>query len=99
MAVVISDRWRTSEDATPLLRLAGELHPIAKRLLLIDWGGWREPSERILVIGRQSRGAREAEPRCERKGADLFHVRGGKVTRLVIYFDFRNALADLGVEE
>ena len=36
VAVVISDRWRTSEDATPLLRLAGELHPIAKRVSAAD---------------------------------------------------------------
>jgi len=33
------------------------------------------------------------------EGADLFHLRGGRVTRLVIYFDLQNALADLGLEE
>ncbi len=31
------------------------------------------------------------------KGASLFHVRGGKVTRLVIYTDYEHALADLGL--
>jgi ketosteroid isomerase-like protein len=31
------------------------------------------------------------------KGAVLFHVRGGKVTRLVSYMDGQNALADLGL--
>ena len=32
------------------------------------------------------------------KGAVLFHLRGGKVTRLVSYMDRENALADLGLE-
>ena len=33
------------------------------------------------------------------EGADLFHLLDGKVTRLVVYFDVQNALADLGLEE
>jgi ketosteroid isomerase-like protein len=31
------------------------------------------------------------------KGASLFHVHGGKVTRLVLYFDREHALAELGL--
>jgi ketosteroid isomerase-like protein len=30
------------------------------------------------------------------EGANVFHVRGGKVTRLLVYFDKASALAELG---
>ena len=30
-------------------------------------------------------------------GADLFHVRGGRATRVVLYLDRERALADLGL--
>ena len=33
------------------------------------------------------------------KGANLFHLRAGRVTRLVLYLDGDRALADLGLEE
>ncbi|MGH2994302.1 MAG: hypothetical protein ACRDL1_12310 [Solirubrobacterales bacterium] len=35
--------------------------------------------------------------RMPTRGANLFHVRGGKVTRLVLYWDRVRALAGLGL--
>jgi ketosteroid isomerase-like protein len=57
--------------------------------------------ERILVLahfiarGKWS-GMKIGE--SEAKGASLFHVRGGKVTKLVVYLDRERALADLGLD-
>jgi hypothetical protein len=33
------------------------------------------------------------------ESATLCHVRGGKVTNMVLYYERENALADLGVSE
>ena len=56
--------------------------------------------ERVLVLYRWSgRGKTSGLEVGETpaRGALLFHVRGGKVTRLVLYFDRERALADLGL--
>ena len=53
------------------------------------------PEIEFVIAARGKRSG--VEVRAE--GADLFHLRGGKVTRLVIYFDLQNALADLGLED
>jgi hypothetical protein len=58
--------------------------------------------ERVLVllhvIGRgKSSGVQLGQVRT--KAANLFHVHGGKVTRLVLYSDQEHALAELGLSE
>jgi len=56
--------------------------------------------ERILVLTHRSgRGKTSGLElgQMQAKGAGLFHIRGGKVTRLVVYFDAERAFADLGL--
>jgi ketosteroid isomerase-like protein len=64
-----------------------------------DADGYREvDGERVLVLlrysGRGNPGGMEVMPT---EAASLFHVRDGKVTRLVLYLDRERALADLGL--
>ena len=58
--------------------------------------------ERVLVLmhfsGRGKTSGLELGE-IQMKGANLFHVRGGKVTRLVTYWDRERAFADLGLSE
>ena len=58
--------------------------------------------ERVLVlIHRQGRGKTSGLElgQMQTKNAVLFHVRDGKVTRFVVYWDRDRALADFGLEE
>ena len=69
----------------------------------IEATGYRElDGERILVLHNVSGRARTSGLELGRMGwktANVFHVRGGQVTRLVAYFDPDRALADLGLSE
>jgi ketosteroid isomerase-like protein len=71
-----------------------------------DWSAEAEEfreldEERVLVVfhftarGKAS-GLEAGEMRT--RGANLFHVRDGQVTRLVLYWDRDRALADLGLD-
>ena len=55
--------------------------------------------ERVLVMTRQSGRGKGSGVEIEQLRATLFHIRGGKVTRRVNYWDRECALADLGLEE
>jgi ketosteroid isomerase-like protein len=84
----------------------------AWRSFLSAWEGYRlEPveyrplgDERVLVVvhayGRgKSSGVELSKSTRGSGGANLFHIRDGRVIRLETYFDRENALADLGLTE
>jgi ketosteroid isomerase-like protein len=54
-------------------------------------------SERVLVLTHASGHAKASGLEIGQSRANVFHVRGGKVTRLVAYWDRERALADVGL--
>jgi ketosteroid isomerase-like protein len=80
------------------------------RAFLSNWEGYRLEveefreldAERILVLirlfGRGKTSGLELG-QMGAKGANLLHVRDGKVTRLALYFNRERGLADLGLAE
>jgi ketosteroid isomerase-like protein len=73
---------------------------------LSAWEGFRNEAEefreldaeRVLVLHRHSGRGKTSGldlAQMQAKAASLFHVRGGKVTRVVHYLDRQRALADL----
>jgi ketosteroid isomerase-like protein len=80
--------WREVLDAATDVRAEAEYY------LELD-------GDRVLVLVHDSgRGkASGLEVGQTRAGANLFHVRDGKVTRLFVYFERERALADLGLAQ
>jgi ketosteroid isomerase-like protein len=86
--------------------LAGMAESI--RDFLSAWEGFRAVAdeyrelddERVLVLTRYNGRGKASGLELEQmraEGATLYHVRSGKVTRLVFYFDRERALSDLGL--
>ena len=78
------------------------------RSILSVWEDWRTvvdeyrelDEERVLVLlhmrGRGKTSGLDVG-QLRKVGANLWHIRGGKVARFVIYFDRERAFADLGL--
>jgi ketosteroid isomerase-like protein len=62
--------------------------------------GYRElDDERVLVLDHRSGRGKGSGVEVATKGAAVYHVRDGRVVRLILYWDRDRALADLGLEE
>jgi thioredoxin reductase (NADPH) len=56
VAVVLADLWLGEESGADLLAAVRDLHPRAKRALLIDWGGWGDRPTADAVTRAMARG-------------------------------------------
>src|SRR5438067_509223 len=54
-------------------------------------------AERVLVLTRLSGRGKRSGVQIGDRGAELFEIHDGRVTRIVAYFDREHALADLGL--
>jgi ketosteroid isomerase-like protein len=82
-------RWRE------FLQAWQDTHPQAYEYRELD-------PERVLVLFRPGGRGKSSGLEVAATGAraaTLLHVRGGKVTRIVVYLDQEHALADLGLEK
>ena len=88
-AATMAEAWREALSAFEELRVE------ADEYRALD-------EERVLALmhfsGRGKTSGMEVGD-IQMKGANVFHVRDGKVTRLVLYWDCEKALPDLGLSE
>jgi ketosteroid isomerase-like protein len=54
--------------------------------------------DRVLVLNKFSGRAKKSGMQMDQKGAEVFEIQDGRVTRIVQYADRDRALADLGLE-
>jgi thioredoxin reductase (NADPH) len=67
VALVLADRCRTGDNRKAFFAAVGDLHPFAKRVLLIDWGGWHDPSTAADVLDAMAKARIDyyaPKPRC-----------------------------------
>jgi ketosteroid isomerase-like protein len=83
---------RMAEGAREVLEAYEDLRIEAEEYSELD-------GERVFVLDRRSGRGKRSGLQIAGLGAHLFHIRAGKVTRLVDCPDRGRALADLGLEE
>ena len=79
----MADRWRKALSAW------GDLRVEAEEYRELD-------NERVLVLTCMRGRGKSSGVEIEESRGSLFHIRDGKVTRLVLYWDRERALSDLG---
>jgi ketosteroid isomerase-like protein len=71
------------------------------------WEDWRAEAteyrelddERVLALVQMNGRVKTSGLQTRTNGANLFHVRDGKVTKFALYLDRERAFADLGLKE
>jgi ketosteroid isomerase-like protein len=62
--------------------------------------GFRElDAERVLALVQFRASGKTSAIEVDQESAEVFHVRNGNVTRIVVYWDRDRALADLGLKD
>jgi len=74
VALVLAAQWMNGIRGVDLLAKVGELHPLAKRALLIDWGGWgHRPTAEAIFAGIAQRHIDYYIMRPQRPPDEQFH--------------------------
>jgi thioredoxin reductase (NADPH) len=74
VALVLADQWMPGLEGTELLARTRELHPLARRALLIDWGAWADRATADAIFAGMARGDMDYYViKPERVPDELFH--------------------------